>query len=52
MRERANVYLELECYQAAMIDLERYLALGSDAKDAEEVREQLVELRRNAPRLN
>ncbi len=52
LRERATVYLELECYQAAMIDLERYLALEPDAKDAEEVREQLVELRRNAPRLN
>ena len=52
LRERASLYLELECFQAAMTDFERYLELEADAADAEEVREQLVELRRSAPKLN
>jgi regulator of sirC expression with transglutaminase-like and TPR domain len=52
VRERATLYLELECFQAAMSDFERYLQLDPDATDAEEVREQLVELRLNAPKLN
>lgn len=52
LRERATLYLESECYQAAIVDLERYLESEPDAPDADEVREQLVELRCNAPRLN
>jgi regulator of sirC expression with transglutaminase-like and TPR domain len=51
-RERASLYLQLECFHAAITDLERYLASDPDAADAKEVREELVELRRNAPRLN
>ena len=52
LRERAGLYLELECFRAAMDDLERYLELEPEAADAEEVREQLVELKRSAPKLN
>lgn len=52
LRERAALYLQLECFQAAIADFERYLERSPDAADAQEVREQLVELRRNAPRLN
>lgn len=52
LRERAALYLRLECFQAAIADLERYLELDGDGADAQEAREQLVELRRNAPRLN
>ena len=52
LRERAGLYLQLECFQAAIADFERYLELAPDVTEAQEVREQLVELRRNAPRLN
>jgi len=52
LRERATLYLESECYQAAIADLERYLESAPDGQDAEEVREQLVDLRSSAPRLN
>jgi regulator of sirC expression with transglutaminase-like and TPR domain len=52
LRERAALYLQLECFQAAITDFERYLDLAPDLTEAQEVREQLVELRRNAPRLN
>jgi regulator of sirC expression with transglutaminase-like and TPR domain len=52
LRERAALYLQLECFQAAITDFERYLDLAPDVTEAQEVREQLVELRRNAPRLN
>jgi regulator of sirC expression with transglutaminase-like and TPR domain len=52
LRERAALYLQLECFQAAITDFERYLDLAPDVAEAQEVREQLVELRRNAPRLN
>jgi regulator of sirC expression with transglutaminase-like and TPR domain len=52
LRERAALYLQLECFQAAIADLERYLELAPDQAEAQEVREQLVELKRSAPRLN
>lgn len=52
LRERAGLYLQLECFQAAIADFERYLDAAPEPADAQEVREQLVELRRTAPRLN
>lgn len=52
LRERGGLYLQLECFQAAITDFERYLELAEDPTEAQEVREQLIELRRNAPRLN
>ena len=43
-RERGVIYSRLECFAQAKEDFERYLQLSPDAEDANEVREQLVEL--------
>ncbi|MCW5621630.1 MAG: tetratricopeptide repeat protein [Burkholderiales bacterium] len=52
VRDRGMAYVELECFRAAVTDLEKYLQLSPAANDAEEIRGHLIELRRNAARLN
>ena len=52
VRDRGLLYLQLECFRAALEDLQRYLELMPDAADADEVRARLLELRHNAARLN
>jgi regulator of sirC expression with transglutaminase-like and TPR domain len=52
VRDRGMAYLKLECFRAALADLERYLELAPGADDTEEVRGQVIELRRTAARLN
>ncbi len=52
LRERGGLFLQLECFQAAMADFERYMEIAQDQSEVQEVREQLIELRRSAPRLN
>ena len=44
IRDRARVYLRLECFTQARADFESYLQLVPEAKDATAVREQLVDL--------
>lgn len=44
LRERAGVYLRLECFSQAREDFETYLRLAPDAQDAVAIREQLVSL--------
>lgn len=44
IRERAGVYLRLECFSQAREDFETYLRLAPEAEDSAEVREQLVSL--------
>jgi len=44
VRDRARVYLRLECFAQARADFEYYLKLAPEAKDAAAVREQLVDL--------
>ena len=44
VRDRAGVYLRLECFSQARADFETYLRLAPDAKDATAIREQLVSL--------
>jgi regulator of sirC expression with transglutaminase-like and TPR domain len=44
IRDRARVYLRLECFPQARADFEAYLRLAPEAKDAQAVREQLVDL--------
>ncbi|MGH8619382.1 MAG: SirB1 family protein [Burkholderiales bacterium] len=51
-RERAAVYLELECCRAALADYEAYLTRATAAEDAAEVRARIAELKRAAARLN
>ena len=51
-RDRGLTYARLECPQAALQDIERYLAERPYAADAETLRRHLSELREAAKRLN
>ena len=44
IRDRAGIYLRLECFAQARADFEMYLKLAPEARDAAAVREQLIEL--------
>jgi regulator of sirC expression with transglutaminase-like and TPR domain len=48
IRDRGALYLKLECFQQAICDFEAYLRLAPDASDAEDIRDQLVELKKSA----
>ena len=52
VRDRGLTYLKLECFRAALTDLEHYLELAPAADDLNEIRGCVVELRRTAARLN
>jgi regulator of sirC expression with transglutaminase-like and TPR domain len=51
-RDRGAMYLELECFRAALSDYEQYLQLLPRADDAEAVKEKVAELQQLAARLN
>ena len=51
-RDRGRVYLELECFRAALSDFRSYLALKPDAEDATIVQRKAAELEGIASRLN
>ena len=51
LRDRGILYFRLECYAAALRDLEHYLALAPADPMAAQIRERLPELRREAARL-
>lgn len=51
-RERGLIYLELECFRAALTDLRRYAALAPQAAEAEGVGATIAELQQRASRLN
>lgn len=51
-RDRAKIYLDLECFRAALADFRSYLLLKPDAEDAAEVQHKTVELQLAAARLN
>ena len=52
VRDRGLTYLKLECFRAALTDLEHYLELAPAADDLNEIRGCVVGLRRSAARLN
>lgn len=52
LRDRGMVYQELDCFRAALSDFERYLEFSPDCDDAEDIRRRIIELRRQAARLN
>jgi regulator of sirC expression with transglutaminase-like and TPR domain len=52
LRDRGMTYLKLECFRAALTDLEKYLEMAPAAEDCDEVRGRVVDLRRTASRLN
>ena len=51
-RDRGRVYLELECFRAALSDFRSYLLLKPDAEDAIIVQQKAAELQHIAARLN
>ncbi|HZP92622.1 MAG TPA: tetratricopeptide repeat protein [Burkholderiales bacterium] len=52
IRDRGMLYQELDCFRAAISDFERYLELAPDCADADDVRRRMIDLQRNAARLN
>jgi regulator of sirC expression with transglutaminase-like and TPR domain len=51
-RDRGRIYLELECFRAALADFRSYLLLKPDADDAMVVQQKAAELQHIAARLN
>ena len=51
-RDRGMIYLSLECFRAALFDLQAYIKMLPAAADADTVRQRVVELQRMAARLN
>ncbi|MDP2239417.1 MAG: tetratricopeptide repeat protein [Burkholderiales bacterium] len=51
-RDRGRIYLKLECFRAALMDLRHYLQLEPRADDADVVKQQVSELQQVASRLN
>jgi regulator of sirC expression with transglutaminase-like and TPR domain len=51
-RDRGMLYLNLECFRAALFDLQSYLKMMPDGRDAESVRMKVVELQNTTARLN
>ena len=51
-RDRASIYLDLECFRAALSDFRNYLMLKPGADDAAVVQRRVVELQQLAARLN
>lgn len=51
-RDRAGIYMELECFRAALADFRSYLMLKPGADDAAAVQRRVVELQHIAARLN
>ena len=51
-RDRGMIYLNLECFRAALFDFQSYLRMLPAARDAETVRQKVVELEAVASRLN
>jgi regulator of sirC expression with transglutaminase-like and TPR domain len=52
LRDRGMVYHELECSRAALADFEQYLRRSPAAEDAYEIRKRIIELQKEAARLN
>jgi regulator of sirC expression with transglutaminase-like and TPR domain len=51
-RDRGNIYLELECFRAALADFRAYLMLNPEADDADEIQHKTIGLQQRASRLN
>jgi regulator of sirC expression with transglutaminase-like and TPR domain len=52
LRDRGLIYQKLECYGAALADLERFLALAPHDETAATIREDLVLVRREAAKIH
>lgn len=51
-RDRGKIYLDLECFRAALGDFRSYLLLNPEAGDADEIKGKTIELQQIAARLN
>ena len=51
-RDRGMIYLNLECFRAALFDFQAYLKMLPVARDADTVRQKVAELQTLASRLN
>ena len=51
-RDRGMIYINLECFRAALFDLQAYLKMLPVARDADTVRQKVIELQAVAARLN
>ena len=51
-RDRGMIYLSLECFRAALFDLQAYIKMLPVAADTASVRQKVAELQRVASRLN
>lgn len=51
-RDRGMIYLSLECFRAALFDLQAYIKMVPEAADVYTVRQKVVELQAVASRLN
>jgi regulator of sirC expression with transglutaminase-like and TPR domain len=52
LRDRGMVYQELECFRAALADFQQYLQRTPAAEDRDDVRRRIIELQKEAARLN
>ena len=52
LRDRGLIYRQLECAQAALADLRRYLEIEPDAADGEEIHVHIVELQQQVGSLH
>lgn len=52
MRDRGLLWLKLECFRPALVDLETFLTASPNAPDAKEIAEQLVPLRQLVARIS
>jgi regulator of sirC expression with transglutaminase-like and TPR domain len=52
LRDRGLLYQQLECFRAALSDLQNYLRRRPDAPDATEIHGKIVELRQASAKLN
>lgn len=52
LRDRGMIYQELECSRAALADFVEYLKRSPSCEDADDIRRRIIELQREAARLN
>lgn len=52
VRDRGMVYRQLECFRAALTDLQTYLQVEPESEDRDEMRDHVIELQKIVARLN
>ena len=52
VRDRGMVYRQLECFRAALPDLQTYLQMAPESEDRDEMRDHVIELQKIVARLN